>query len=186
MSRSSAASSSSVGVDRPHEPAAPVGAGEDQVRNPLRVTDRVGDGDRTALRHPEQREPLDTDRVHDELEVVDPGVEAEVVHVPVGQAAPTLVVADQPVPLGEAVEPVRPDRAVPLQFEVGQPVRRLDQWRSVAGFGVGDADAVRRRRSSGCPAAAPRSTGGAPTRVIARPARSPGQRTGSRAHGRWR
>ena len=133
------------------------------MRNPLRVTDRVGDGDCTALRQPEQREPLDTDRVHDELEVVDPGVEAEVVHVPVGQAAPTLVVADQPVPLGEAVEPVRPDQTVPLQFEVGQPVRRLDQWRSVAGFGVRDADAVRRD-------AVPdvlRQRGGRATRVIA-------------------
>ena len=94
---------------------------------------------------PEQREAVEPDGVDDELEVVDPVVEAEVVDVPVRQPAAPLVVADQRAAVGEALQPVPPDRVLEVVVEVGQPVGRLDEHRPRAHRGVGDAGAVGRR-----------------------------------------
>ena len=58
---------------------------------------------------------------------------------------PPLVVADEPAPGGEALEPVAPHGAVGVVVEMGDPVRRLDERRSGPRRGVGDARPVARR-----------------------------------------
>ena len=131
-----------LGRLRPGQPTPRVGADQDQPGHALRMPHGVRDGHRAALREADQREPLEPRRVHHQLEVLDPRVEVEGLDVPVRQPAATLVVADQPVSSRERVDPVRPDRALPLQVEVGQPVRRLDQRRPGSRRGVRDFDPV--------------------------------------------
>jgi hypothetical protein len=64
----------------------------DAVRVPHGVLHRDG----AALGQTHEREAVETDGVHHELEVLDPGVQAEVGDLPVGQPAPPLVVPHEP------------------------------------------------------------------------------------------
>ena len=80
------------------------------------------------------------------LEVLDPAVEREVADVPVGHPAAALVVAHEAEVVAEEADPVAPDRALPVVFEVAQPVRGLDQHWARAGLGPGELHAVRVRR----------------------------------------
>jgi len=54
------------------QPPLPIGAGQDKVRYSFRVPRRVGNGHRATLRYPQQRESVDSDRIHYQLEVIDP------------------------------------------------------------------------------------------------------------------
>ena len=127
---------------RAQQPAARIAAVQHEMRHPLWMLHRVGDRDRRALRDAEQRKALEAGRVDDELEIAQPGLEAQILDVPVGKAAAALVVADEPMRARQLDEPVPPDRAVPVELEVAQPVRDLDERRALAGFGVRDARAV--------------------------------------------
>ena len=109
--------------DGPAQAPLGVGAEQDQMADPLRMTGRVGDRHRAALGHTEQREPLQAEVVDDGFEVLHEGVEREVVDVVRRQPAAPLVVADELAPPGEADEPVAPDRALPVVVEMGDPVR---------------------------------------------------------------
>ena len=102
----------------------------------------VGHRDRTPLGYPEEGEAIEPGGVGDGVEVVDPVVEGDARDVPVREPASPLVVADELAAPGQAAEPVRPHRRRPLQVEVAQPVRGLEQGRSGADGGVGDAGAV--------------------------------------------
>jgi len=45
--------------------------------------------------------------------------------------------------VAEKVNPVTPNRAFPFVFEMRQPVRGLDHYRSSARFGPGELDSIR-------------------------------------------
>ena len=125
--------------------AARVAAVEDQARDALRVPHRVGDARRRALRDSEQRERLARrGRFDDLLQVVDPALEGEVGDVPVRHPAAALVVADEAEVPAEEADPVAPDRALPLELEMGEPVRGLDQQRARSRLGPGELHAVAR------------------------------------------
>ncbi len=115
---------------------------EDEVADSLRVPHRVGDRDGTALGDAEQREALEARGVDDGLEVADEGVEGDVVTVPVGQAVAALVVAQQRVALGQPADHVPPDRALPVELQVVQPVGGLDERGPLPGGRPGNAGAV--------------------------------------------
>ncbi len=76
------------------------------------------------------------------LQILDPALEREVADVPVGHTAPALVVTHEAEVIAEEANPVSPDRALPFVFEVGQPVRGLDQHGSRARLGPGELDSV--------------------------------------------
>ena len=124
--------------------AARVGAVQHQVRHLVRVAHRVGHRHRTALRHADQREAAQAQAVHHGFEVTHPGVEREVGHRVVGQAAATQVVADVLVIAREFGQPGPPDGAVQILFDVAQPVRRAQQGRAAADGRDGDACAIGR------------------------------------------
>src|SRR5262249_41411976 len=123
--------------------AARVGPVEQQPGDTLGVPDRVGHAHRGPLRNAEQGERrLDPGRVHDRLQVLHPILEGHVAHGAVRHPASALVVAQEPEVPGEEADPMPPDRALPLVFEVGQPVRGLDHNGAGARFGPRETEAV--------------------------------------------
>jgi hypothetical protein len=91
------------------------------------------------------------------LEIGDPGLQPEVVDVPVGQPVPAFVVADDGGDLAQVVEEMTPDRTLPVVLQMAEPTGGDDQRRPRAVPGIGDPDAVtgpaepqflRRRRPS--------------------------------------
>lgn len=102
----------------------------------------VGHGHRPALRHPEQREAVESRGLDHGVEIVHPVVEREARNGPVREAAAALVVADQLAVACQSAQPVGPNRGRPLQVEVRHPVGGLEQGRARADRGVGDAGAV--------------------------------------------
>src|SRR5262249_60379076 len=123
---------------QPLPPEVPATHGE--VADSLRVTDGVSDRDLGALREPEQRKPLDASGLDHRLEVGHPCVEREVLDLPVGEPCPALVVSDDLVGLAEPRQPGMPERAPPVELEVREPVRRLDERWALPSRGVGEAD----------------------------------------------
>src|SRR5438045_3009985 len=59
----------------PFEPAARVAAVKYEMRHALRMTNRIRDGNRSALRNAEKRKAFAAARVDDGLEIAHPGVE---------------------------------------------------------------------------------------------------------------
>src|SRR5690606_38447457 len=93
-----------------------------QVADPLRVAHRVGYREWRSARHAEQRKARQSGRSHDGLEVRIPGLERNVRDAPVGEPAGAIVMADQRPAARKLGEPRTPDRALPVELEVAQPV----------------------------------------------------------------
>src|SRR5262245_64569856 len=112
------------------------------MRDALRMAHGVLDADRTALRDAEEREALDADCVDYCFQIRDLRRQPKVGDLPVGQPAAPRIVANELPATRKVAEPVAPDRALPVEFEVRQPVRSLDERRTGAGYGVGEPDTV--------------------------------------------
>ena len=146
------------------QPPAGVRAVEDQLGNAFRVENGISEGNRTALGDAEQREAVEPSGVDHGLEVEDGRREREVRYVPIREATAALVIANQGVVASQLLEPVVPDRALPIELEVRHPVRGFDQGLPPAMHGIGDTDTIRgrakadllfqgadRRPAEGCP-----------------------------------
>ena len=133
----------------PAGPPLGVGAVQDEMGNPLRMAGGVADALGRALRNAEQRERRPAARRVDHcLEVGQLPVERQIRGVPVGHPAAALVVAHEPEVSREELHPVTPDRALPLVFEMAQPVRRLDDGGAGAGLGPRQPDTVARSQET--------------------------------------
>ena len=77
-----------------------IAAVQHQPRNPLGMLHREGHAHRRALRNPQQRKTLQLQRIHHRLQVAHPAVHVVVRHIPVRQARPARVIADQRVRFG--------------------------------------------------------------------------------------
>ena len=122
--------------------AARVRADQDQVRHALGMAADVFHRDRAALRHAEQREARQAERVDDGLEVADPDVEREAGEGAVGQARAALVVADVGVVARQLAQPRLPDGALEVVLDVAQPVRCAHERRPGADRRDGDPRTV--------------------------------------------
>lgn len=60
----------------------------------------IFDADGGALREAEKRKPLQTQCVHDSLQIGHHGFEGQVLHIPVRQAICAFVITDEPEFLG--------------------------------------------------------------------------------------
>ena len=125
-------------------PATCIAAVEDEIGDPLRVPRGVGHRDRRALRDAQQRKPVQAGGVDDRLQITDPGLDRRLADLRVRKAAAALVVTHNSVALAEPIEPMAPDRAFPVQLEMGQPGRDPYQRRTAAVHRVGQAHPVRR------------------------------------------
>ena len=114
---------------------------QDQMADALRMANGVRDRDRSALRDTEQGKALTAARVGDRFEIAHPCLERQL-GVPIGQSASARVITDQRVVERERAQPMSPHRARAIEFQMTQPVRRLDERRSRAGRRIGDAHAV--------------------------------------------
>ncbi|HEX5628109.1 MAG TPA: alpha/beta hydrolase, partial [Usitatibacteraceae bacterium] len=79
----------------------------------------------------DELEAFEAGGIHHRFQVAHPGFEGDVRHVAIGEPAAALVHAQQPVIARERLDPRLPDRALPLVLEMGQPVRRPDERRTV-------------------------------------------------------
>ena len=103
-----------------------------QVADALGVPNGVGDRDRAPLRRAEQRELVELGGVDDRLEIADEHVERGVGRVVIRQAAPARVVAIETKARADRVEPGAPHRRLPVDVDVGEPVRRAHQRGTLA------------------------------------------------------
>src|SRR5262249_52650958 len=106
---------------------------------------RVGGADGGAGRDPQERERfLDSRGNSHGLDVLDPAFERKLVDLPVRHPAAAFVPAQESEVIAEEVKPVPPNGALQLVLEMAQPVRRLDEDRTLADLGPGELDAVDR------------------------------------------
>ena len=113
-----------------HEPAAGVGRVQDQAGDALGVARGVHDREGPALRDTEEVELREPGGVDHGLQVPHPRLERDVLDIPIREAAAALVVPDHRVPLAQSLEPVPPQRAVPIELEMGEPGRGAHERRS--------------------------------------------------------
>src|SRR4030095_3103245 len=92
--------SSSCGLPTWFSPAAPA---PERPRGLTRVRDR----DRPAARNPEKRKPIETRSVDHRFQIVDPRIEADIVHVALRHAIATLVVTEDAMVKRARRQPVR-------------------------------------------------------------------------------
>ena len=90
-----------------------------QAANPVRVSNCVGNRNGAALRHANQRKPIQSDRVNHCFEVLDKCLKRNVIDIPVGKAISPLVKAYQSSVSREFLQKVPPNRAFPLAIQVG-------------------------------------------------------------------
>ena len=109
----------------------------------LGIPGGVLDRGRPAARQGQQRKALKCSSVHHGSEIADIGVKRwHAGKLSVRESAAALVVADKRVAPAELPDPMPPDRALQLVVEVGHPVARLDQRRTLAVDRVCEPDAV--------------------------------------------
>src|SRR5438309_72667 len=110
-------------------PGSPSGksAIQNQVTDPLRVSDGIDDRDRTSLRNSEQRKAIQLGGFDHAFEILFKSFERYIVDVPIGESVAAFVVADKLMMRCESVQQTAPNRALPIIFEVIEPVGRFDQ-----------------------------------------------------------
>src|SRR5215467_5126728 len=140
-----AASSSFSAALRAPGPADRIAAVQNQVRDALRMANRIADGDAAALRDPEQGEAFDRGGVRDRFQVTDEGLVGEVLDLPVRQPVAASVVADERVVSGQLAVEMTPDRALEVELQMGHPVARLHQGRPLPDLRVCELHTVGRR-----------------------------------------
>jgi hypothetical protein len=70
------------------------------MRNPLRMADGIGNRYGAALRRPDERKTSETGGIGDRLHVAHPGIEGQLLNIPIRQAVAARVVSDKNVILG--------------------------------------------------------------------------------------
>ena len=121
-----------------------VAAVEHQPAQPLGVARGVLDRDRPALRHRQQREPVEPGMVSDRFQVLDPSLQRVVGDVAVGQAVAALVEPDHGRHLAQLDQVVAPHRALPVELQVAEPAGVEQQRWPGAVDGVRDRGAIGR------------------------------------------
>jgi hypothetical protein len=111
------------------------------VRDAVRVTDGVFNRHGASLRHTEQRESLEACRFHDCLKVLHPRFQGNFSLAAIGEAAASLVIADQLMGLRKLLDPMAPYQRFQLILDT-KPVRGFDQWRTFAHSRVGEPRTV--------------------------------------------
>jgi len=82
--------------------------------------------------------------IHDNFQVAHEGFKGELIDLPVRQAVPAGVIANQRVVARQIAPEVAPDRAFQVLLQMGHPVAGLDQGRAIADAGIGELHAIRR------------------------------------------
>jgi hypothetical protein len=106
-------------------PSSRVATVDDYAIDAIWVANGIGDSGGGSLGYPEQREPDRAGRGDDRLKVSHPPLQRQLLGISVGKTTPSLVEANEGVPLGKAFEPVTPDRALPVILEVRKQVAAL-------------------------------------------------------------
>src|SRR3982074_834740 len=90
-------------------------AQEDQSTASVRVKGCVAHSQGAALRHGEERKPLQSGGIHDGLEILEPEVAGELGHGPVRQTAAALVVSNEGVVAPQLPQPWTPHGTLPVE-----------------------------------------------------------------------
>src|SRR6516225_10880872 len=106
------------------------------------MTGGVGHRNPSALGNSKQREAVEPNCVDQLVEIAHPRSEREILDVPVREPIATLIVAEQRVVLCKLLDPVRPDRTLPLEFQMVKPIRGFDERWTVSAPGVGDVHSI--------------------------------------------
>src|SRR5262245_3059795 len=115
---------------------------EDEMGYPVRVSNGVGDRDRTPLRDAKQWKSLEANGLDHTFEILHERFEREFPHIPVRQSIAAGIVADETVLPCERSQQMAPDGALPVILKMVEPVRRLEQRQPFADCGVGDPGSV--------------------------------------------
>ena len=112
------------------------------MRHALRMAHGIGDGLGAAAGHGDDGKALQSRGIGDGRQILDMSLMRELDPLAVRQTEPAEIVAEEPMALREEREPRAPELAVPIEFDVVNPI--LDEKRRITGAGnrVGDACAV--------------------------------------------
>src|SRR5262245_4611100 len=98
------------------------------------MSGRVGHGDAGALCHPEQGEACELGCLSDGCEIIDVSFRGEIHPLPVGEPTSAPIVADDRVAPTEQSKPRAPDRVLPIQLEMVNPMLSKQQrWTFATG-----------------------------------------------------
>src|SRR6185369_8872494 len=106
-----------------------VSAIKNEMTDTLRVLHGVGYRDRAALRNAKQGKTFESRRIDDRLEITHESVEGDVEDIPVRQARTAFVVAQERVVAAQRLDPVLPDRARKVEFQMIEPIGGFHQRR---------------------------------------------------------
>ena len=102
------------------------------------MPDRVLDRNGAALRDSKQDKAVEPAGLDHAFEVSDEGFEGRILAGRVGQAIQSPVITQKSEAAGECIDPVSPNRAFPVEFEMRHPMRRTHDRRPGSGDGIGD------------------------------------------------
>jgi len=95
---------------------------EGKMAHVLRVANDVRHGHRGAPRRCEQDEPAQPGGRHNRLQILNVFFKGEFDGLSIGETAAAPIVADDAMSSRQHQQPGTPDRAVPIEFEVADPV----------------------------------------------------------------
>lgn len=103
---------------------------------------RIRHSNSAALRHTQQRESLQVQRIDDGLEIGQPVLEGEWADIAFGESAPARVIADQSVRRRQLVYPMPPQWRTEVMAQIGHPVCGSHEYRSRPREAVGQTRTV--------------------------------------------
>src|ERR1700745_2135145 len=87
----------------------------------------VSDRDCASLRMPEQRKLAQSGSIDNRLQIMDPGLEGDILDIPLRESIAAAIVAQNTVIPGDISYPVPPDRALPFEVEMIEAIRDFHQ-----------------------------------------------------------
>ena len=107
------------------------------MRYAIRITRGKLNRHRCALTDAKQWEAVEPGGIRHLLQVGDEAFQTDVARIPIRQAAAALVIANKAVRTGKVPVKRAPDRGLPIQLHMGEPIGRFDQRQAVGIAGAG-------------------------------------------------
>src|SRR5579885_3091764 len=120
-----------------------ISAKQNELRHAFRMAHHVIDSDSGALRDAEDGETIEPGGFGHGFEVADEVGKRNALHVTIGETVASAIVAHKQRLLCQPLQQRRPHRALPVVFDMREPIGRLEHRRTAADSGVGEPDAVR-------------------------------------------
>src|ERR1700744_1083375 len=118
---------------------------QDQTCHSFRISDCVGNGDRTPLRHSEKGKAIKSRCLHNPVEIGNPRFERDVLNIPLGKPITPCIISEKLKVSRQTREDLTEKGCLPIVLEMIEPIRSLNQLGSDPRSRVGQSYAIIRR-----------------------------------------